>query len=113
MNFNPLELLKNAQEMQKRVAEAQNRLGDIRVKGSAGGGMVEIELNGRFEAQAVRIAPQALVTAEDGTGTDLLFLSDLVLMALRDAQSKAQEAIARELGSVAGISGIPGFTGPA
>jgi nucleoid-associated protein EbfC len=111
MNFNPLELLKNAQELQKRMAEAQGRLGDIRVKGSAGGGMVEVELNGRFEAQAVRIAPQALVQADDGSGTDLPLLSDLVLMALRDAHAKAQESIARELGGANGLGGAGGLGG--
>ncbi len=111
MNFNPLELLKNAQELQRRMADVQARLGNLRISGSSGGGMVEIELNGRFEAQSVRIAPEALVPAEDGSGPDLALLSDLVLSALRDAQTKAQEAVAREAGAAAGMGGFPGMPG--
>jgi nucleoid-associated protein EbfC len=110
---NPFEILKNAQEIQKRMAEAQERLGDIRVKGSAGGGMVEVTVNGRLEAQSVKISPDALVPAEGGeasAGADMGFLEDLVLMAIRDAHAKARDEIGRELGGMAGL-GMGGLTG--
>jgi nucleoid-associated protein EbfC len=107
MNFNPLELLKNAQELQKKLAESQERLGRMSAVGSSGGGMVEVTLNGKFEALGVKIAPE--LAKPDASGTvDVKMLEDLVLMAMRDAQARVQAEIARELGSMASMPGMPG-----
>jgi DNA-binding YbaB/EbfC family protein len=105
MNFNPLELLKNAQEIQKRLGESQERLGRISATGSAGGGMAEVSLNGKFEPLSVRISPELAVP--DGSGkVDVKMIEDLVLIAMRDAGAKIQAEISREIGSMAGIPGM-------
>ena len=55
--MNPMDLLKNFQNIQSKVAEAQERLQSIRATGSAGGDMVRIEITGEFTVIDVRIAP--------------------------------------------------------
>jgi nucleoid-associated protein EbfC len=110
MNFNPLELLKNAQELQKKLSESQERLGRLSVVGSSGGGMVEVTMNGKSEPIGVRIAPELLKPDASGA-VDAKMLEDLVLMAMRDAQTRAQALIAGELGAMAGMPGMPGFPG--
>lgn len=107
MNFNPLELLRNAQELQKKLGESQERLGRLSVAGSSGGGMVEVTLNGKSEAVGVRISPELLKPDASGA-VDAKMLEDLILMAMRDAQTRVQALIASELGSMAGMPGMPG-----
>jgi DNA-binding YbaB/EbfC family protein len=111
MNFNPFDILKNTQKLQEQMGAIQERLGRISVSGSAGGGMVEIELNGRMEVLAVRIAPEAIA---DG---DAEMLQDLITAAFSGALEKVKEAVNREMGAITGgfnipgLSGLPGFPG--
>jgi hypothetical protein len=104
MNFNPFDLLKNAQQIQEQMGVFQEKLAAISAMGSAGGGMVEIEFNGKFEVLAVRIAPQAI---ED---RDVEMLQDLVMAALSNSLDKIREAINSEMGAMAGGL-IPGGLG--
>ncbi|MCL2381892.1 MAG: YbaB/EbfC family nucleoid-associated protein [Treponema sp.] len=110
MNINPFDILKNAQKIQEQMGNFQEKLGGLRVTGSAGGGMVEVDMNGRMEVLAVRIAPEAM---EDG---DREMLQDLVAAAFTNAMEKVKEAITREVGGifpggVPGLQGIPGMPG--
>ena len=103
MNINPFELLKNAQKIQEQMGSFQEKLADVCVQGSSGGGMVNVELNGKLEVIAVRIAPEAV------EGGDTEMLSDLVTAAFSDALEKVKDALRREIGAMAG--GIPGISG--
>ena len=105
MNINPLDILKNAQKIQEQMGVFQDKLGTISATGSAGGGMVEIDLNGRFEVTDVRIAPEAV------DGSDTRMLQDLVMAAFTSGVERIQEAIKNEMGSMAGDFGIPGISG--
>ena len=110
MNINPFDVLKNAQKIQEQMGNLQEKLGDIRITGSAGGGMTEIDMNGRMEVLAVRIAPEAMA---DG---DREMLQDLVAAAFTNAMEKIREAISREMGGlfpggIPGMQGIPGMPG--
>jgi hypothetical protein len=100
MNINPFDLLKNAQKIQEQMSEMQEKLGAVKVTGSAGGGMAEIDMNGRLEAVAVRISPEAV------DPTDVGLLQDLILAAINDAAEKARGAIKDQ---VTGMSGGLGF----
>jgi DNA-binding YbaB/EbfC family protein len=104
MNINPFDILKNAQKIQEQMGSLQEKLGALSVTGSAGGGMVEIDINGRMEILAVRIAPEAVNPG------DLTMLQDLVAAALNSAMEKIREAVSREMGALAGGMG-PGFPG--
>ena len=96
MNINPFDIM-------KQMGTFQEKLADISATGSAGGGMVQIEMNGKLEVLAVRIAPEAL------EGGDAELLEDLVTAAFANALEKTKEAITREAGAMAG--GIPGLSG--
>ena len=110
MNINPFDILKNAQKIQEQMGTFQEKLGTIIVTGSSGGGMTEVDLNGRMEVLAVRISNEAV---EEG---DREMLQDLVMAAFNNAMEKAREAINREMGSMipGGLQGmnIPGLNNP-
>jgi len=105
MNFNPLDLMKNAQKIQEQMGSFQDKLAAITETGSAGGGMVEVDLNGKFELLAVRIAP------EIGGEGDLEMMQDLIVAAFSNGHEKIRMAMTRELGAMAGGMGIPGLAG--
>jgi DNA-binding YbaB/EbfC family protein len=104
MNFNPLDILKNAQKIQEQMGAFQETLCTLKAAGSAGGGMVEIELNGKLEILAVKISPDAMEDRE--------MLQDLVMAAFNSATEKIREAINRKMGAMTGVPGF-GFPGPA
>ena len=101
MNINPFDFLKNAHKIQEQISSIQDKLGLIRVTGSAGGGMVEVDISGKMEILAVRIQPAAV---DPG---DIAMLEDLVAAALGQAAEKVKEEISKEVGSFAGGMGIP------
>jgi DNA-binding YbaB/EbfC family protein len=107
MNINPFDILKNAQKIQEQMGDFQEKLGGIVVTGSAGGGMVEVDLNGKMEVVAVRIE-QAVVSPRD-----IPMLQDLIAAAFSNGLEKVKEAVNREVGVMAGIpaGGFPGFPG--
>ncbi|MDR2479343.1 MAG: YbaB/EbfC family nucleoid-associated protein [Treponema sp.] len=105
MDISPFDFLKNARKIQEQVGAFQEKLQYINATGSAGGGMVEIDITGKFEVTAVRIAPEAL------GGGDTEMLQDLITAAFSSAIEKIKEAINREMGTMAGGLGIPGLAG--
>ncbi len=101
MNINPFDILKNAQKIQEQMGAFQEKLGAIVVTGSAGGGMAEIDMNGRLEVTAVRLSAEAVDPHEVG------LLQDLIVAAFTDASEKVKEAIRVEMGSMTGGMGLP------
>jgi DNA-binding YbaB/EbfC family protein len=100
MNANPFEILKNAQKIQEQMGAIQERLSSIKVTGSSGGGMVEIDLNGRLEMLAVRIGPEAFEEA------DREMLQDLIRAAFTSAVGKMREHLGREMGAMGLPAGL-------
>ena len=96
-------LMKQAQEMQGRMKEVQQRLERIRVQGSAGGGMVTVECSGQQKILSCRVDP---VLIESG---DSEMIEELTVAAVNQALEKAKETAAEEMGRVAGDMNIPGL----
>lgn len=96
-------LLKQAQEMQRRMQDAQRSLGERILEGSAGGGAVKVYVNGNQELQAVKI-DRAAVDPDD-----VETLEDLVTGAVKQALQAAKELRDRELGKVTGGMNLPGM----
>lgn len=94
-----MKILQQAQEMQGRFQKIQEELQRITVSGSAGGGMVTVDANGQGTVQRVKIDPSVVNPA------DVEMLEDLVLVAITEAQKKAQAQAQQELGKVTG--GLP------
>jgi nucleoid-associated protein EbfC len=105
MEINPFDLLKNAQKIQEQMGSFQEKLAAISATGSSGGGMVEIDLNGKFEVMAVRISPALM---ESG---DTEMLQDLITAAFSNGHDNIKETLNREIGALAGGFGIPGLSG--
>lgn len=101
MNINPFDILKNAQKIQEQMGAMQEKLGRIVVTGSAGGGMAEVDMNGRLEVTAVRLAIEAVDPAEVG------LLQDLIVAAFTDATERARQEIQGEMASMTGGLGLP------
>jgi nucleoid-associated protein EbfC len=100
MNMNPFDILKNAQKIQEQMGAFQEKLGGIKITGSAGGGMAEIDMNGKMEVLAVRISQEAVEDRE--------MLQDLVTAAFNNALEKIREEVNREMGGMipGGLSGL-------
>jgi DNA-binding YbaB/EbfC family protein len=103
MNINPFDILKNAQKIQEQMSGFQEKLSAITATGAAGGGLVEIDINGKMEVLAVRIAPQAM--------EDHDMLQDLVMSAFTDVMEKIKETVSKEAGAMTGGLNLPGFPG--
>ena len=101
MNINPMELLKNFQNMQAKITEMQEKLKDVVVTGSSGGGMVQVEMNGQLAVTRVNISKEAV------DPEDIEMLQDLVLGAIADALAKVKERLKEEASSVTGGMNLP------
>ncbi|RIH87934.1 Nucleoid-associated protein [Meiothermus luteus] len=101
--MNLQKIMKEAQKAQRKAAEVQERLAQMSVVGSAGGGLVEITANGHGQVQGVRLKPEVL------DRNDLEALEDLILVAIQDAQKKAhdlsEKEMSRELGGIGSLLG--------
>ena len=93
-------LFKQAQELQGRLAAAQQSIGERAVDGSAGGGMVTVRVSGKLELQAVHIDPTLLESP------DRDMLQDLLVAAVNDGIRRAQALVAEEMGKVTGGLGL-------
>ncbi len=96
-------LLKQAQEMQKRVQDTERDLAERILEGSAGGGAVKVYVNGLQEVQAVKIDPEA-VDPDDVEG-----LEDLVTVAVRQAVGAARDLRQKEMSKITGGMNLPGM----
>ncbi|HEY2923202.1 MAG TPA: YbaB/EbfC family nucleoid-associated protein [Candidatus Binatia bacterium] len=96
-------LLKQAQEMQARMAKIQEELGQKTVEGSAGGGMVQVTVNGQFNLVAVKIEPSVINNNEKE------MLEDLILAAVNEGMRKARDLVSTEMGKLTGGFKIPGL----
>src|SRR5262245_66369399 len=93
-------LLKQAQELQGRLAAAQQAIGERVVEGSAGGGMVTVRVSGKLELQAVHVDPTLLESP------DREMLQDLIVAAVNDGIRRAQALVAEEMGKLTGGLGL-------
>lgn len=109
MRFNPLgggnmnQMMKQAKKLQEEMARKQEELLEMVIDGSAGGGMVNVKVNGRQEVLEVAIKPE-VVDPED-----VEMLQDLVLAAINDAIKKSQDLVSSEMAKITGGLNIPGL----
>ena len=96
-------LLKQAQEMQRRMHDTQRSLGERVLEGSAGGGVVKAYVNGNQELQAIKIQKAAVDPDDVDT------LEDLVTAAVKQALSAAKDLREKEMAKVTGGMNLPGM----
>ncbi len=97
-------IMEQAKAMQEKMAKIQAGLAQKTIIGSAGGGMVEVTVNGQGEVLSVHIEEVAI------NPTEAPMLEDLITAATNDALNKAKELSKQELGQLTGGLNIPGLT---
>ena len=105
--MNIADIMKQAGQMQAKMADMQAALEQVLVTGQAGGGLVKVTMSGKFTVKAIEIDPSLLKADEKER------LEDLVLTALSDAKSKAESVAAEQMKSLtAGLPLPPGMKLP-
>ena len=97
-------IVKQAQQLQERLAKVQAEAASRTVEGTAGGGMVKVTVNGRLEVVRVHIEPAVL------QGDDVQMLEDLIVAAVNQGIRAAQQQMADEMSKLTGGLKIPGLT---
>ncbi len=98
-------LMKQAQQLQDKMAKMQDELGDKTVEASAGGGMILVKANGRQEILSIKIEKEVI------DPDDSEMLQDLVTAAVNDALNKAKKMMNEEMGGITKGLNIPGMPG--
>jgi nucleoid-associated protein EbfC len=96
-------MMKQVQQMQSQMMEAQEKLKDEVVEASAGGGMVKVKMSGDLRLLEISIAGEAVDPDE------VELLQDMVLAAVNEAIRSAQELATSKLGGIAGAGGLGGL----
>ncbi len=94
------QILAQAQQMQERLADAQQQLAEQVVEGQSGGGAVRVTVTGAMEFREVVVRPDAV------DPDDVEMLQDLVLAALHDAVAKVSELNSQAMGGLGGLAGL-------
>ena len=97
-------IVKQAQELQERLAKVQEEAAVRTVETSAGGGMVKATVNGRLEVVRLHIEPSVLQSG------DTQMLEDLIIAAVNQGIRAAQQQMAEEMSKLTGGLKIPGLT---
>ena len=92
-------MMKQAQQMQEKMQEVRKQLADLEITGEAGGGMVQITLNGHGEMKKITLSPEAV--------DDLEILEDLIIAAHNNAKSKMENTVSQETQKAFGGLNLP------
>ena len=95
--------MKQAQEMQAKMAKLQEELAQMEFEVSSGGGMVKVRMNGQQEVLGIEIDDEVF---KDG---DKEMLEDLIVAAMNEARQKATDIAKEQMSSVTGGMNIPGM----
>lgn len=98
------QMIKQAQEMQERIAQVQDEIEESEFKVSAGGGMIEVTINGKKELTALEIKPEVV------DPDDIEMLQDLIMAAVNEAVRKVEDEASSRMAEVTGgVAGLPGM----
>ena len=97
-------MMKQAQQLQKKMVKMQEELATKTVEATAGGGMVKVIANGAQKIESISLEKE-VVDPED-----IEMLQDLILAAVNDALARSQEMVSSEMGKLTGGFNIPGLT---
>jgi hypothetical protein len=101
--MNMQEMMRQAQRMQKKLAQIREEAGQKTVEGTAGGGMVVVVANGKSEILSVKIQKDVI------DANDPEMLQDLIVAATNQALQRANEMLQQELSALTGGAPIPGL----
>ncbi len=94
-------MMKQAQQMQAKMAEMQARMDQMEVPGASGGGMVQVMVTGKGDLKSIKI-DKSLVDPED-----VEVLEDLIVAAFNDAKARVEAQMSEEMGRLTGGLKLP------
>lgn len=97
-------VMKQAMNVKGRMEELKESLANERVEAAAGGGMVKVVLNGKFEMLSIEIEPEVI------DRDDPEMLQTLIAAAVNEGNRKVQELVKEKMSEIAGGIDIPGLT---
>ena len=96
-------MMKDLQKMQGKMAQVQESLQSTVYEAEAGGGLVKVSINGKYEVQAVRLKKEAV------DPDDIEALEDLLMAAFNEARAKVDADSSQKMGGLTKGLGIPGM----
>ena len=97
-------MLKQAQDLQKRMAQMQDDMENKTVETTSGGGVIKVVVSGKMHVESITIDPEAV------DPEDVEMLEDLVQAAINEGLSKAQQMASEKMNAVTGGMNIPGLS---
>ena len=96
-------ILRQAQQLQTKLAKIQEELGNVTVEATSGGGAVKVVIDGHQKIRSVEISPEVV------NSDDVELLQDMVMTAVNEAVTKSQELANKEMGKLTGGLHMPGL----
>lgn len=96
-------MMKQAQQLQKKMMKLQDELSEKTIEASAGGGMIKVLANGKQQVISIKLEKEVV------DPDDIEMLQDLLLAAINDALSRSQEMVSSEMSKLTGGLNIPGM----
>lgn len=99
--MNIQKMMKQAQEAQAKIADMQNKLEEMETEGTSGGGMITVQMNGKFALRKITI-DKSLIDPNEKE-----MLEDLIVAAFNDAKGKVEASANDQMAKIAGGLGLP------
>ena len=110
--MNMMNMMKQAQNIQKKLVDAQNELTNMSIEGTAGNGSVKVICDGKGQFKSIKLSAEALNPENPSviSADDIEMLEDLISSAMKTAIDKSKTEMESKMKSVTGGVNIPGLT---
>ena len=110
--MNMMNMMKQAQNIQKKITDAQKELDEMNIEGSAGNGSVSVICNGKGQFKSIKLSAEAINPENPSSvsADDVEMLEDLINSAMNLATDKAKNELETKMKAITGGINIPGLT---
>ena len=110
--MNMMNMMKQAQAIQKKLADAHNELENMNIEGSAGNGSVSVTCDGKGQFKSIKLSAEAINPENPSSisADDIEMLEDLITSAMKTATDKSKTEMEAKMKAVTGGVNIPGLT---
>ncbi len=110
--MNMMNMMKQAQNIQKKLVDAQNELSNMSIEGTSGNGSVSVTCDGKGQFKSIKLSAEAINPENPSSvsSDDIEMLEDLIASAMKTATDKSKSEMEAKMKSVTGGVNIPGLT---